>query len=150
MNVAIVAVDKLREPYALDGCALYLERLRRYFGVSVVETRKETGSDAVALEGRKILARIDDDDIVWALDRAGVAMSSIDLARRISDVERSGKRRLVIAIGGPEGLDERVLARADLRWSLSPLTFLHEMARLIALEQLYRAAKIARGEPYHR
>ncbi|HYK53090.1 MAG TPA: 23S rRNA (pseudouridine(1915)-N(3))-methyltransferase RlmH, partial [Candidatus Eremiobacteraceae bacterium] len=68
----------------------------------------------------------------------------------VADVERSGKRRLVIAIGGPQGLDETVLARADLRWSLSPLTFLHEMARLIALEQLYRAAKILRGEPYHR
>ena len=150
MNVAIVAVDKLREPYARAGCALYLERLRRYFGIGVIETRKETGSDAVALEGGKILERIEEDDVVWALDRVGVAMSSTDLARRLGDVERSGRRRLVIAIGGPEGLDERVLSRADLRWSLSPLTFLHEMARLIALEQLYRAAKIARGEPYHR
>jgi len=150
MNVAIVAVDKLREPYARTGCALYLERLSRYFGVTVIETRKEAGTGAVLLEGRAILERIDDDDIVWALDRAGIAMSSTDLARRVGDVERSGRRRLVIAIGGPEGLDETVLARAELRWSLSPLTFLHEMARLIALEQLYRAVKILRGEPYHR
>jgi 23S rRNA (pseudouridine1915-N3)-methyltransferase len=150
MNISIVAVDKLREPYARTGCALYLERLGRYYGVTVIETRKEAGTGAVLLEGRAILGRIDDDDIVWALDRSGIAMSSTDLARRIGDVERSGKRRLVIAIGGPEGLDESVLARADLRWSLSPLTFLHEMARLIALEQLYRAAKIGRGEPYHR
>jgi len=150
MNVAIIAVDKLREQYARTGCGLYLERLQRYFGVIVIETRKQTGSDAVHLEGRGILERIDDDDIVWALDRLGVALSSTDLARRVGDVERSGKRRLVIAIGGPDGLDDIVLARADFRWSLSPLTFLHEMARLIALEQLYRAARILRGEPYHR
>jgi len=150
MNVAVIAVDKLREPYARTGCALYQDRLTRYFGVSVIETRKEAGPSAILLEGRSILDRVDDDDIVWALDRAGVAMSSTDLARRLAGVERSGKHRFVIAIGGPDGLDETVLSRADLRWSLSPLTFVHEMARLIALEQLYRAAKILRGEPYHR
>lgn len=150
MNVAIIAVDKLREPYARTGCALYLERLQRYFGVTVIETRKENGPGAALLEGRAMLERIDDDDVVWALDRVGATLSSTDLANRVADVERSGKRRLVIAIGGPEGLDDTVIARADLRWSLSPLTFLHEMARLIALEQLYRAAKILRGEPYHR
>lgn len=150
MNIAVVAVDKLREPYARTGCALYLERLSRYYGVTVFETRKESGPGAVPIEGRNILDRIDGDDVVWALDRIGEALSSNDLARRLGDVERSGKRRLVIAIGGPDGLDESVLARADLRWSLSPLTFLHEMARLIAFEQLYRAVKIGRGEPYHR
>jgi 23S rRNA (pseudouridine1915-N3)-methyltransferase len=150
MNVAIIAVDKLRENYARTGCALYLERLQHYFGVTVIETRKETGPGEVLLEGRGILERIDDDDVVWALDRVGAALSSTELAQRLADVERSGKRRLVIAIGGPVGLDEAVLARADFCWSLSPLTFLHEMARLIALEQLYRAAKILRGEPYHR
>jgi len=148
--VTIISVDRLGEPYSRTGCTLYLERLQRYFGVTVIETRKETGPSEVLLEGRGILERIDDDDVVWALDRVGVALSSTELANRVADVERSGKRRLVIAIGGPQGLDESVLARADLRWSLSPLTFLHEMARLIALEQLYRAAKISRGEPYHR
>lgn len=150
MNVAIVAVDKLREPYARDGCELYLERLRHYFGVVVVEVRKEAGPDAMALEGRRLLERIDDDDIVWALERAGTEFSSTDLARSLGDVERSGRRRLTVIVGGPDGLDEMVLSRADLRWSLSALTFVHEMARLVALEQLYRAAKILRGEPYHR
>ena len=150
MNVVVVAVDKLREPYAREGCDLYLERLRHYLGVSVVEVRKETGADAMATEGRRILERVEVDDIVWALDRSGAALSSIELANRVADVERSGRRRLVIAIGGPDGLDAGVIARADVRWSLSPLTFLHEMARLIALEQLFRAVKILRGEPYHR
>lgn len=150
MNVAIVAVDKLREPYAREGCELYRERLGRYFGVSIIETRKDAGRDAVELEGRRILERIAADDVVWALDRGGTQLSSLELARALGDVERSGRRRLVVAIGGADGLDAAVVARADLRWSLSPLTFVHEMARLIALEQLYRAAKILRGEPYHR
>jgi 23S rRNA (pseudouridine1915-N3)-methyltransferase len=150
MNVAIVAVDKLREPYARAACDLYLERLRRYFGVTVIEIRKETGAYAMATEGRRMLERVDDADVMWALDRTGAALSSTDLASRFGDVERSGRRRLVLTIGGADGLDASVLARADLRWSLSPLTFVHEMARLIALEQIYRAVKILRGEPYHR
>jgi len=150
MNVAIVAVDKLREAYLKTGCDLYLQRLRPYFRVDVVETRKESGVDARALEGRRILEHVDAIDVVWALDRVGVALSSVELSQRLTQTERSGRRRLVLAIGGSAGLDDAVLARADLRWSLSPLTFLHEMARLIALEQLYRAAKISRGEPYHR
>jgi 23S rRNA (pseudouridine1915-N3)-methyltransferase len=150
MNVTIVAVDKLREQYVKAGCELYAKRLAPYGGVTIVEIRRSTAADAMLREGRSILDRIAPDDVVWALDRVGKPLSSLELARKIADVERSGKRRLVLAIGGPDGLDESVLARADFRWSLSDLTFLHEMARLVALEQLYRAAKIGRGEPYHR
>jgi 23S rRNA (pseudouridine1915-N3)-methyltransferase len=90
------------------------------------------------------------DDAVWVLDQRGRMMSSPDLAATLKKVEGSGRRRLVVVIGGARGLTERVLERADLVWSLSHLTFLHEMARLIAVEQLYRAIKINRGEPYHR
>jgi 23S rRNA (pseudouridine1915-N3)-methyltransferase len=72
------------------------------------------------------------------------------LASRLQSVERSGTRHLALVIGGAEGLGEAVLSRANFVWSLSPLTFLHEMARLLVLEQLYRAVKINRGEPYHR
>jgi 23S rRNA (pseudouridine1915-N3)-methyltransferase len=150
MNVTIVAVDKLREQYVKAGCELYEKRLAPYGGVTIVEIRKSAAADAMLREGRSILDRIAPDDVVWALDRIGKPLSSLELAHKIADVERSGKRRLVLAIGGPEGLHESVLARADFRWSLSELTFLHEMARLVALEQLYRAAKIGRGEPYHR
>jgi 23S rRNA (pseudouridine1915-N3)-methyltransferase len=150
MNVTIVAVDKLREEYVREGCRLYEKRLAPYFRVDVIETRKGNGPDAVFREGSDILARIADADECWALDRSGNILSSLDLARKISQVERSGKRRLVLTLGGPEGLHESVLTRANFRWSLSNLTFLHEMSRLIVLEQLYRATKIARGETYHR
>lgn len=150
MNVTIVAVDKLREQYVRAGCELYAKRLVPYGGVTTVEIRKSTAADAMAREGRSILNLIAPDDVVWALDRVGKPLTSLELARKVAEVERSGKRRLILTIGGPEGLHESVLARADFRWSLSELTFLHEMARLVALEQLYRAAKIGRGEPYHR
>jgi 23S rRNA (pseudouridine1915-N3)-methyltransferase len=150
MNVALIAVDRLREPYLRAGCALYVKRLARYAGIAIVEVRKASGADGPAQEGRDILARVTSDDAVWVLDRTGDDVSSEDLAARLGLVERSGRRRLAVVIGGPEGLHASVLERADFRWSLSRQTFLHEMARLIALEQLYRAFKIARGEPYHR
>ena len=150
MNVLIIAVDKLREAYVRSGCELYAKRLRPYHTVTTIEVRKGSGAAATADEGRRILERLEPTDVVWALDRVGDAFASIALAKRIALVERDGHRRLVLAIGGAEGLSEAVFARADLRWSLSPLTFLHEMTRLIVFEQLYRAAKIARGEPYHR
>ena len=150
MNLLIIAVDKLREAYVRNGCELYVKRLRPYHAVTTVEVRKGSGAAASADEGRRILERIAPTDVVWALEREGDAIASTTLAKRIALLERAGHRRMVLAIGGVEGLSEAVLARADLRWSLSPLTFLHEMTRLIVLEQLYRAAKIARGEPYHR
>jgi len=150
MRVAVIAVGKLREAYVRSGCELYVKRLRPYYAVETIEVRKGSGTTTAAEEGRSILGRIEPTDVVWALDRTGDAFASPALAKRIADLERAGHRRLVLAIGGAEGLAEAVLLRADLQWSLSPLTFLHEMARLIVLEQLYRAAKIARGEPYHR
>lgn len=146
MNVAIVAVDKMREQYLRDGCALYVKRLAPYAGVAIVEVRKTTKEG----EGRAILRQVADGDVLWAVDGGGEMLSSLDLARRMTRAKRSGARRLVLAIGGSDGLDRDVIERADFVWSLSRLTFLHEMARLIVLEQMYRAAKIARDEPYHR
>jgi 23S rRNA (pseudouridine1915-N3)-methyltransferase len=146
MNLTVIAVDKLREPYAREGCAVYTAKLAPYLPVSVIELKPQS----IDAEGRAMLARIDEDGLVWALDREGVALSSPELARALAGAQRSGRRRLTLLVGGAEGLHAHCIARADFRWSLSPLTFLHEMARLIALEQLFRAIKIDRGEPYHR
>ncbi len=151
MNVQIVAVDKLREAYVREGCQLYEQRLRPIMPVTVRETRPASDDKAaVETEGKAILRAIGPDDIVWALDLRGTIVSSATLARMLADAERSGRRRLTLAIGGALGLSPAVIERADFVWSLSHLTFLHEMARLIVLEQLYRAVKINRGEPYHR
>ena len=146
MNVDIVAVGKIREPYVREGCGLYVTRLEPLLPVRIVEVRAST----IAEEGVALLKRCPEDSVVWALDRGGRELSSESLARRVRSIERSGSRRFALVIGGADGLAEAVLARADFVWSLSQLTLLHEMARLVVLEQLYRAVKINRGEPYHR
>lgn len=150
MKIDLIALDKLREPYLREGCALYVQRLAPLLPVSMVDIKASTSEDSSTIEGEAILRRVDDDALLWALDQTGQAITSHELARRLSSAENSGCRRLVLAIGGADGLSPAVRKRADFVWSLSELTFLHEMARLIVLEQLYRAAKINRGQPYHR
>lgn len=146
MNVSLIAVDRLRESYLREGCAMYVKRLGPMLPVRTFEVRPSTQGE----ESSALLKQIPADATVWALDRGGTELASEQLAGRLQAVERSGVRHLALVIGGADGLGADILARADLVWSLSPLTFLHEMSRLIVLEQLYRAVKINRGEPYHR
>jgi 23S rRNA (pseudouridine1915-N3)-methyltransferase len=146
MNVSLIAVDRLREPYVREGCALYVKRLAPLLPVRIVHVRPSTQRE----ESRALLDQIPAEATVWSLDRGGKELSSEQVAARLRNVERSGVRHLAVIIGGADGLGAPLLARADFVWSLSPLTFLHEMTRLIVLEQLYRAVKINRGEPYHR
>ena len=104
---------------------------------------------AMRSEGEAILKLLDPSDHVWLLERSGELLASDELARRIERLPHQGIARLTFVVAGTYGASEPLLARADVRWSLSPLTFLHEWARALLLEQLYRAAKIARDEPYH-
>lgn len=150
MNVDLIAVDKLREPYLRQGCQLYLDRLRGILPVTVHEVPSQFGATGVELEGERVLRRVAPGVPLWVLDESGTPLSSIALADKLAAAQRSGTRRLALIIGGDRGVSPAVRERADFVWSLSPLTFLHEMARLIVLEQLYRAVKIQRGEPYHR
>jgi 23S rRNA (pseudouridine1915-N3)-methyltransferase len=150
VKIDLIAVDKLREPYLQEGCALYVQRLAPLLPVTMIDIKASTAPNGSLIEGEAMLRRLDDDAVLWALDQTGHAMTSHELARRLAAAENSGCRRLVLAIGGAEGLAPAVRKRADFIWSLSELTFLHEMARLIVLEQLYRAVKINRGQPYHR
>ena len=100
-------------------------------------------------EGEAILRLIDPADHVWVLERSGEMLSSEELSRRLERLPHRGIVRVTFVVAGTYGASPELLARADVRWSLSPLTFLHEWARALVLEQLYRAAKIARDEPYH-
>jgi 23S rRNA (pseudouridine1915-N3)-methyltransferase len=146
MNLDVIAVGKIRESYVREGCGLYVTRLAPLLPVRVVEVKAST----IAEEGTALLKRCAQDSVIWALDRGGRELESEAVARRLRSIERSGSRRFALVIGGADGLDQAVIARADFVWSLSQLTLLHEMARLVVLEQLYRAVKINRGEPYHR
>ena len=127
-------------------------RLRSYHRLEEVEVRAADGADAaraVRTEGDAILKLLDPTDHVWLLERSGELMSSEELSRRIERLPHQGIARVTFVVAGTFGASDALLARADVRWSLSPLTFLHEWARVLVVEQVYRAAKIARDEPYH-
>jgi len=152
MIVRVVAVDRIRTPYVARACDDFRTRLRAYHTYDEIEVRPGNGRDpqtAMRDEAQRIARHLRDDDRVWLVDRTGTQLASEALAARLVEVGRSGAQRLTLVIGGAYGTAESLRARAEFVWSLSELTFLHEWARAIVLEQLYRAAKIARNEPYH-
>jgi 23S rRNA (pseudouridine1915-N3)-methyltransferase len=152
VQIRIVAVGKLRERYVGAGCDDFRTRIAPYFPVDVVEVKASLGSQPAAAmreEAERILRHVHEDDCMWLLDRDGDELSSEELSRMVGAVANAGTRRLTLVIAGTYGAHDALRERADFVWSLSRLTFLHEWARMIALEQLYRAAKIARKEPYH-
>lgn len=152
MQVRIVAVGRVRERYIAAACADFLTRLKPYFPVDVVEVRPSaaaTAEAAVREEGERILKILSGADPVWLLDREGDQLSSEQLCAAIARVTNAGARRVTFIVAGTFGASEALRGRADFIWSLSQLTLLHEWARALVLEQLYRAAKIARNEPYH-
>ncbi|HWT06535.1 MAG TPA: 23S rRNA (pseudouridine(1915)-N(3))-methyltransferase RlmH [Xanthomonadales bacterium] len=135
-----------------DALADFRARLRPYHRFDEVEVRAADGGDsarAMRTEGEAILKLLDPTDHVWLLERSGELFSSEELSRRIERLPHEGIARLTFVVAGTYGASDALLARADVRWSLSPLTFLHEWARVLVVEQLYRTAKIARDEPYH-
>lgn len=152
MVTTILAIGKLR-PSVREACDEYYARLRRFGEVRERQLREAPGSQSPVVqrrtEGRRLLESVPDRSVVVALDRAGTAWTSEALATALRRWLESGKP-VVLILGGSTGLDETVLARADYRWSLGPLTFPHELARLVVLEQWYRAWTILRGEKYHK
>jgi 23S rRNA (pseudouridine1915-N3)-methyltransferase len=159
MQVSVVAVGKAKERYIEEGIAEYEKRLRPYASCEVIEVKDErvpkNASQAEEVkvkeqEGERILAAVHNGSLLVALDSAGEMWSSEDLAARLHEWEISGTREVCFVIGGPLGLSRTVLGRADLRLSLSRMTFLHTLVRVILLEQIYRAFRIVRGEPYHK
>ncbi len=152
MQLRLVAVDKLRTAYIAQACAEFRKRLEPYFSYDEIEVRPSHGGDpraAMREEAERILKQVRPDDRVWLLERTGTSFSSPQLASEIDKVARDGAPRLTFVVAGTYGADASLHERADMLWSLSSLTFLHEWARAIVLEQLYRAAKISRNEPYH-
>lgn len=152
MHLRLIAVGKLREPYLIAAVADFRKRIAPYHRLEEIEIRAADGAQperAMATEGAAILRAIAPNDVVWLLERDGIALSSIELSERIERYAIDGISALTFVIAGTYGAAPDVHARANVRWSLSRLTLLHEWARALVLEQLYRAAKIARSEPYH-
>lgn len=149
---AVLAVGRLRACFR-DACDLYTARLQRQGPWVVQEVREagKAGSPAVQRreEARRLRARMPDQSLVVAVTRGGRAWSSRDLADQVA-AWQAGARPVVVLLGGATGLDAELIAQADARWSLGPLTLPHELARVVVVEQLYRAGTILRGEPYHK
>jgi 23S rRNA (pseudouridine1915-N3)-methyltransferase len=153
-RATVVAVGKLRG-WAAEGAEGYAKRLRRYFPVEVVEVPEEdlnrrTPREVLDAEAARLLRRVPDGAYVISLDRErGESLSSEGLARRLETLGLSGQSHVAFVLGGPLGLSSEVLGRADALVSFGRITLPHALARVLLLEQLYRAAKINRGEKYH-
>jgi len=152
MQLQLVAVGKLR-PALRSTCDDYLRRFGRFVPITEREVREAGRAATVASqrteEGRRIIDALDDSARVVILDQGGEPWSSEMLAERL-DGWRADGRNTSLIIGGAVGLGSAVITRADLSWSLGPLTLPHELARVVVAEQLYRSATILRGEPYHK
>ena len=159
MQILIIAVGKIKEKYLQEGIAEYQKRLRPYVKMNILEIAEDkrighlTPSDQKRIneaEGMRIMGAIPQDSFVIVLDVNGVHWSSETLAENLQRYEIAGRNSLSIIIGGDLGLSDAVIARSNIRLSLSLMTFTHQMIRLIILEQIYRACKINRNEPYHK
>ena len=136
----VLAVGKVRRGWIQEGIDLYRKRLP---GLEIVELRDSTPQK----EADAIQAALRSDERLIALMEEGDTLASIPFARRL---ERYGNERLAFVIGGADGLTSELKSRASWRLSLSPMTFPHELARLMLIEQLFRAQAILQGSPYHR
>ncbi|MCM3762819.1 23S rRNA (pseudouridine(1915)-N(3))-methyltransferase RlmH [Alkalihalobacillus oceani] len=159
MNITILAVGKLKEKYLKQGIAEYTKRLSAYAKLDIIEIPDEKAPENLSpadselikqKEGAKLLAKIPDDAHVIALAIDGKMKSSEELADIIDKLATYGKSKVVFVIGGSLGLSNEVMERANESLSFSKMTFPHQLMRLILLEQVYRAFRIVRGEPYHK
>jgi 23S rRNA (pseudouridine1915-N3)-methyltransferase len=146
MKWVVLAVGRLREAWVAEGCEEYAKRFRGKQAFEIVEVKDD------AELARKLAAlRAGGRARVWALDERGEQVTSEELAQKLGELADAGEATtIVFVIGGADGLPPEVVRGADRRWSLGKLTLPHRIARLVVVEQLYRALSILRREPYHR
>ncbi len=159
MQSAILCLGKLREKHWRQAADEYMKRLSRYGRVEEIELadEPEPAEENEALcrqvmdkEAARLLGRLKPGDYVIALCIGGKQWDSVDFAKHLSELPQKGYQRIVFIIGGSLGLGEAVVSRADEKMSLSKMTFPHQLARVLLLEQIYRAVKINAGERYHK
>lgn len=158
-RVTVLCVGKLKEKFYIDAAAEYVKRLQRHCKLELIELPEQRLPDdpspaeiqkALRAEGDAIREKLPKGGAVIALCIEGKPCSSQELSRRMADFAVQGKTQLTFLIGGSVGLDENLKRRADWRLSMSPMTFPHHMARIMLLEQIYRAYQIADGTKYHK
>lgn len=159
LSVQILCVGKLKEKFYSDAAAEYVKRLSGYCKLTLTELAEERLPEspsqaqidaALQREGESVLSRLPKGAMVAALCVEGRLVSSEDLAQQLSDWMLTGRSQITFVIGGSHGLSPAVKQRAGLRLSMSPMTFPHHLARVMLLEQVYRAFKILEGSNYHK
>lgn len=156
MKIKIIALGKIKEKYIKSGVDEFLKRLTPYCSVEVTEINPFEIKDEnltgkiLTAEGEKILSYIKPTDYLITMEIKGREFSSEEFASKIEELTNTGTQEIVFVIGSSCGIGKNVSQRANLKMSMSKMTFLHEFARLILVEQIYRAFKIIKKETYHK
>ncbi len=159
MKITIAAVGKIKEKYLKDGIDEYTKRLSRFCDLEIIEVQDEQAPDNLSeagekqimkKEAEKLLKRIKEGSLLVVMDVKGEKLDSEGFAAKLKSFFVSGSSHITFIIGGSLGVDEELIKRASLRLSMSSMTFPHQLARLILLEQIYRCFKINSGETYHK
>ena len=159
MKITIISVGKLKEKYLQAGIEEFSKRLSRYCKLSIVEVADEKCPETLSesekmiiknKEGKKILSKIKEGSYIISLEIDGKMLSSEALSSLIERITTSGSSHISFIIGGSLGLSDEIKKRSSFSLSFSKMTFPHQMMRLILLEQIYRAFRIIKNEPYHK
>lgn len=158
MRFYVICIGKLKDAYLRDGVAEFVKRMRPYGGITITELNEskigDKPSDAdrkqvVIEEGERLLKNVPKNAYIVLLDVYGKTMSSEDLAKTVAKLEVDGVSDMAFIVGGAFGVSDELRRSVNYKLSFSPMTFTHQMVRLLLVEQIYRASKINRNEPYH-
>ena len=159
MRIRVICTGKLKERFYTEACAEFTKRLSRFCETEIVELPDEKVADdpspadierVKGIECRRMAEKLAQGEYVIALDPRGKELSSEELAARLSQIMLGGSSRIAFLIGGSHGLTDELRRRADMVLSFSKMTFSHQIFRVMLLEQVYRAFKIIKNEPYHK
>lgn len=154
MKIRLITIGKLQEAWLRDAQKEYAKRLSRFTELEIIELAEASErlplSKQLEQEAESMLKKLAPQDFLVALDLAGEILDSVELSRKLTQWFELGGAKVVFAIAGSNGYSDAVLARANFRLSMGKMTFPHQMARIMILEQLFRSFKIAKGETYHK
>ncbi len=159
MKMTVISVGKLKERYLREGIGEYAKRLSRFCDLQLIEVEDEQAPDSLSAaqeehvkkkESARIISKLKEGTYLIVMDVKGCKKSSEDFAAALQASFTGGRSNITFVIGGSLGLDPELIKKADLRLSLSDMTFPHQLTRLVLLEQLFRAFKILGGETYHK
>lgn len=152
MSIKLVCVGKLKEKFLKDACTEYMKRLSGFGKINIIEVQaeKDDRPDALVIEGEKILKNIRSGEYVITMEIKGKMVSSEKLAEKMAGLAVRGVPDITFVIGGSRGLHESISERSDFKLSFSKMTFPHQLARIMLLEQIYRSFMINQGGRYHK